>query len=436
MKRAWFFLKYLIFKPKALLEFQKLIKLSNTPFNEKGEEALKSFKKIFEHAYKNSQYYSNKYSQSDIAPEDIITKEDICKIPTITKEELREHLNDILTVPKDTRYIGVGSTGGSTGIPMLYYSDKRLPLEAFAWRYLDWWGLKPWDDGAFIWRMRRTGRLANLINKLAWWPVKKIRLDSSILTDEILHEFARRINKAHPPLIQGYIGSIYEFALFIEKNNIKIHSPKAIWVTSAPITVFQRNLIERVFDAPVYNEYGSSEIPWIAAQCAERKYLHVNTEGRYLEILNPDSNGVGDIVVTDLLNYAFPLIRYEIGDRSRLIDEPCSCGRSLPLIDEVKGRIGDTIIIPDLGKLDGSYLTTIFDKYPQSVLNFQIVQHENFSITIRIVPNHNYKNWKDEVELVRNKLATLTEGRISIKLETCREIPSDRGKSRYIIKET
>ncbi|MCK9609088.1 MAG: hypothetical protein M0R33_21855 [Methylomonas sp.] len=435
MKKYIFYIKYIFYKPRAVFFFNDLKCSSNSNRNIIDEQSFRKFVHIFKHAFEYSPFFYKKYTEAGLDLESIKTKEDIIKIPILTKQEVKDNLFDILTVKPNHNNLGKGVTGGSTGAPMTYFSDKKLPLEAFAWRYLSWWGLVPWDNGAFIWRMTRKGKLKNFINVLAWWPVKKIRLDASFLDDKKFELFAKNINKLKPSLIQGYIGAVYELCLYIEKNKVDIFSPKAIWVTSAPITKFQREVIERVFKAPLYNEYGSSEIPWIAAQCKQRKYLHVNAEGRYLEILNTDYNGEGDIIITDLLNYHFPLIRYELGDRTKFIDTKCGCGCNLPLIDEVKGREGDVIIVPNIGKIDCSFLTTIFDPYPEAIKAFQLIQHKNFDITLKVVPNTSYALWEKQVNIVKDNLILLTKNKLRVDVEQCCEILSDRGKSRYIIRE-
>lgn len=435
MKKYIYWFKYWFYKKNAISFYKELSLSQNLNQAELEQVSVNKCIKLINYAYENSDFYKKKYDNANVHINEIKTKEDILKLPILTKKEVKENLNLILTIDKANNNLGKGATGGSTGTPMVYYLDKRIPNESFAWRYLNWWKLSPWDDGVFIWRKTRQSFISSLMNKLAWWPVKKIKLDASILTKDKLETIVEKINKNKPRLIQGYIGSVYEVASFIDNFKIQIHSPIAIWVTSAPVMEYQKLFIEKVFKAPLYNEYGSSEIPWIAAQCNEQEHLHVNVEGRYLEIVNTDENGEGDIIITNLLDYYFPLIRYELGDRSKFVKDKCNCGINLPLISEVKGRSGDTIEIPELGKIDASYLTTIFDKFPNSILAFQIVQHKNYSITIKYVPNLEYDNYKNEVDDVFTLFTKIVENKIVVRLSQEIEILSDRGKSRYIIKE-
>jgi len=436
LKKSIFIWKYKLYKPLALNFFSDLKKSSILPDSIIRADSFVRFKNIFEYAYNNNIYYREKYEKAGIRPGDIKTVQDIHKIPTLTKQDVKENILKILAYSNSSRNIVKGSTGGSTGVPMTYFYDKRIPLESFAWRYLNWWGLDPWDDGAFIWRRTRVTELMNFINKVAWWPVKKIKLDASHLNDATLNNFVRLINLKKPKLIQGYVGAIHELALHIKENNLLIHTPKAIWVTSAPVSIIQRSLIETTFKAPLYDEYGSSEIPWIAAQCKLRKGLHVNSEGRFLEIIGADENGEGDVVITDLLNYSFPFIRYELGDRTKFLDKKCGCGVNLPLISNVKGRAGDMIVLSNNQKYDGSFLTTIFDEVPDAVVSFQIIQKKSNKLVLRVAPNYNNLKWRNEVEMVLLNLSKIIGAENSVILEIVDKIISDRGKTRYIINET
>lgn len=427
--------KYFIHKKSAYPFFESLLNSQSWSKAKIDDNGLKNFIRIYKYAFINSPYLRNKYIKAGLNIDFIKTESDILKVPTLTKQEVKDNFSSILTVSLNNKFLGKGATGGSTGTPMTFFTDRRLPVEAFAWRYLEWWGLKPWDDGAFIWRMPKRTKVETLMNRIAWWPIKKIRLDATVLSETQFNIFSKKLIRHKPKLIQGYVGAVYEYACYVLSKGIIIDFVEAVWVTSAPLADFQRKIIEDAFKAPVYIEYGSSEIPWIAAQCNEKEHLHINSEGRYLEIVNKDSNGLGDIIITDLLNKSFPLIRYELGDKSALVQTSCPCGIKLPLIAEVKGRKGDIITIPNVGKIDASFLTTIFDDFPQSIMSFQLIQHKNLNITLKVVPNRNYTFWQDEIDVVLKNLRKMVKNHVTIEVSLVEEIKSDRGKTRFIIRE-
>lgn len=395
-------------------------------------EIYEKFKKIFSHAYNHSKYLNKKYSISNINPSRINSINDISKIPILKRSEIKNYADEILTVSLKKNFINSGATGGSTGFPLKYYHDKRVPVEAFSWRYLYRWGIKPWNSGAYLWRMKNMTKFSKMLNFLLWWPTKKIRLDATLLNDSKFDFFIGKINKHKPKIIQGYVGAIFEFAKYIKINNIYVNSPKFVWVTSAPLSIHHRNIIENCFGCPVMNEYGSSEIPWIAAQKHKDSPMFINTEGRYLELINIDESGYGDVIITDLLNFSFPLIRYELGDRAKFVKID---GKNHLAIEAIKGRSGDEIEIPNFGKLDSSYLTTIFDEFPSSIESFQIVQKKNFDIILRVVPSSIDKNNLAIINSIKKQLEKKIQNKVSIDLDLVDQINNDRGKTRYIIKE-
>lgn len=440
MKESIFKIKYKLYKPQTFNYYKYLLLSQHKSKYDIEKESFEKFKKIFSHAYYYSSYYHKKYLEADIKPDMIKSLNDLDLIPSLTKEEIRTHFNSLTTQKINLKYIGVSTTGGSSGTPLKTLFDKRVPVEAFGWRYLNCWKLNPWDDGAYIWRMVRKNEILNTLNQILWWPTKKIRLDASYLDDIKLAAFRNKINKYRPKLIQGYVGAITEFAEYLNRNKLTIHSPASIWVTSAPISKVQRNIIEEVFKAPVYDEYGSSEIPWLAAQCSKKQLLHINAEGRLIEVVDEKNKKVGydhegKLFITDLLNYYFPLIRYENGDKGTLSSAECACGSNLPLLYPVKGRVSDTIRSPQGRALDGSFLTTVFDNHIEYIKNFQFYQSIDYKIILKIVPNKEMPDWKKYINDVVQNLKIKVFFDFVLDLEIKDEIISDRGKTRFIISE-
>jgi phenylacetate-CoA ligase len=256
-------------------------------------------------------------------------------------------------------------------------------------------------------------------------------------TDNML-EFIKECRVKKPPLLQGYVGALYHLAQYIDENNIDAWRPHAIWGTSSPIKEPQRALIEKVFKAPYYDQYGSCEVTWISAQCEKQEGLHINHEGRFVEFVDDNNNEkptgeTGKILITDLDNYAFPLIRYENGDLGRRIDSPCSCGRALPLMDKVQGRISENVYLPNGTVLSGEYLTTIFDDYAEQINQFQVKQEEDYSLHIYYVPNTAAYGDINIEKKLRNVFKEKTQQTVPVHFHSVNSIADDRGKLRFII---
>lgn len=425
-------IKYLMFRKKAVVLYEEYLQNSKIKEEELKSLQLKRVINIFNHAKKNSKFYNKKYSSFEIN-----TFEDWEKIPITSKEEIRSNTNTIL-IERNNRKTRKVTTGGSTGVPLTVYHDKSFPDEVLGWRMMNWWGLDPSCDKAIIYRKVRKGIKA-FLNAVLWYPTKRIFLDASNMSSKEMKKFLDKLLKIKPPLIQGYVGGVMEFAQFCEKERVKIDFIKAVWVTSSPLSEPNRVFIEKIFNSKVYDQYGCSEVFWLAAECEKQNGLHVFSDFRFIEILNEKGESVkneeyGDIVITDLTNYVFPLIRYGNGDRGRYLEKNCSCGVTLPLIDKVKGRISDNIKLPGSKVIAGEYLTTVFDDMPDSVKEFQIYQHSDFKIDLICVPTEK-ENSRDICEKKRKQLEELTENKVPVKLMFVLEIEHNAGKTRFIISE-
>ncbi len=260
------------------------------------------------------------------------------------------------------------------------------------------------------------------------------------MNEESVREFLKHFNRMGQAILQGYVGGLNYLAEFIQASGTTITPPPAVWSTAAPLSRVQRMLFEKTFKAPVYDQYGSCEVYFIAAECRRHEGLHIHADVVHLDFVGENgaevsSGTTGKIAVTDLMNYAFPLIRYINGDTGHAIENSCSCGMSLPLMGPVLGRISETMHFPNHVVIAGEYFTQIFDNYPDAIRAYQVVQRRDCSLVVRVVPNISKDGLDPVLACVSAVLREKTQGSVPIHMEIVSEIPSDRGKLRYIIKE-
>lgn len=435
-------LKIKLYSPSAIQYYQQLLRNQYMSDDELYQLNWEKRKKILLHAWDNTPYYREKYSSEGLRRQDIlsITPDEFLLLPVLTRREIKNNFNTIITTNISKRYLRLITTGGSTGEPLSIFHDKRFYGEVLVWRMLSWWGVSYGANQAIAWRITRKSWTSRFINTLIWWPTRRIHLDASSMSESAVNFFIRKFNYLRPPLLKGYVGAIDHLANVILEKKINIHSPEAVWVTAAPLSQVHRKRIESAFKAPVYDQYAFSEIFWVAAQCSERKGLHIFSDARHVEFLNeigkPSmSDELGRIVVTDLENYAFPLIRYENGDLGKALANKCTCGINLPLMDSVRGRISDNVYLPDGTVISGEYLTTIFDDFPDAVTAFQIYQISDYSLVIKVVPNRKFQKFPYVREHVRQTLYQKVYGQVNVTVKIVDEIISDRGKTRFVVSE-
>jgi phenylacetate-CoA ligase len=192
-----------------------------------------------------------------------------------------------------------------------------------------------------------------------------------------------------PRFVIGYASALHLFAKFlIERPYLRIR-PHAVKSTAEVLTDNERPVIEKAFQCPIYNFYGSREVNNLAAECPAHMGLHINALTRFIEIVDemgqPTEPGApGRILVTDLVNYAMPFIRYEIEDLGCWGETPCRCGRSFPLLGKVLGRKSDFIVTPAGKLIHGEFFTHLFYDMPP-VTAFQLIQESLNDIRLHVV---------------------------------------------------
>jgi phenylacetate-CoA ligase len=336
-----------------------------------SEEKIKEFQwrrleNLLKHSYESVPYYKDIFNNLNIDIKNSITIEEFQKIPLLDKEIMTKNRTQLLSTRYRASDYIVDTTSGSTGKKLIFYLEKKQRRDdyfryAAFWRCMEWVDVDIYDKSAKLW-----GSLVDLTapkkikNRLKKFIFPTLLLSSYNLTPEMMASYAKKIIRYKPKVIIGYSSALYLFAKYLEEKQIEIRGIKGVISSAETLYQHQRDIIESVFKCKVFNRYGSREFDTIAHECMEHKGLHISAENVFVEILdtagNPCKPGTrGRIVITDLDNYVFPFIRYEIGDIGILSDRKCGCGRGLPLIEAIEGRTWDVIVGANGNQLIGSF---------------------------------------------------------------------------------
>lgn len=437
LQRIIFHFKTRVLRPKIYTQYlQKEKFLTTSSAEDIGTLNLKQRQLLIQHAYNNSTYYKELIDSCNLNINKFDPEVDFIQIPITTRNNLRANFKSIKSFDSSIKNSYKISTSGTTDKPLLLLHDRRFYMAPLQWRLLNWWGLKPYMNKAFIYRYPRSF-FKKIANSLLWWPTSRIFLAGTEMNPATMKSFAIKLNRVKPNLLQGYVDVVYEFALFLMDNDITIYPPKAVWVTAGPLFDYQRNVMEKVFKAPVYNQYGSTEVMMISAECKMQKGLHVMTDTVHVEILDENNNPVekgewGKIVLTDLTNYAFPIIRYEIGDYGRMLPFECSCGVNLPLMDRVMVRKAFKITSSLGNELDIEYLSTVFDEYPAAVRFFQFEQQDNNVVFLYYKPE-GAKNIDSIIAQVVSNIKSVVSDEFVIIPKKITQVQKVNGKVPFVI---
>lgn len=353
---------------------------------------LKKLRELLIHANNNVPFYRKMFNENKINPSEIKSTDDLSQLPIINKDIINENLKNLLSKNYKKNELIKSMTGGSSGNPLNFYIDRNWMASNMgaAYRSWSWAGYHPGNKMLYLWGAQRDLKKPNKIGLIRDKLLRVVKLNAFRLTNQNMAEYAKIINKFKPKIINSYSSSIFTFAEYIHNNKIELYKPNAILTTADMISEQKRNFVRDVFNCELLDYYSGRETSFQAAECPEHNGYHMAIENAVVEFLKdgkPVSPGEpGKIVITDLTNYATPLIRYEIGDIGIPSDENCSCGIKLPLMKSVKGRILDNIITPDGKNIGGVFFRTIIAKYNFSgIKRYQIIQTEINQLLMKIV---------------------------------------------------
>jgi phenylacetate-CoA ligase len=356
------------------------------------EIQFEALKRLVAHAFEHSAYYRDEWKRGGLQPNLLQTPADFRHWPIIDGQTILENRLRMRAALPGMRLIA-HSTGGSSGVPLHFDLDTdSYARRTAAWhRGYSWEGAAPGTKQLYLWgvALGQRPQWRNWKDRLYNRLHRRLVLNSFEMSDERVPDFLRRLNAYRPEVVVAYTSPLYEFARELDARGLKPYQPKTIICGSEKLHSFQRSVIEKVFQAPVFETYGSREFRLIGAECDRREGFHLTMENLLVEVLDdagrPTPRGEeGNVVVTDLHNYGMPFIRYFNGDRAVAGWEKCTCGRGLPLLKKVVGRRIDILETPDGRIIPGIFFPHLLKDYP-AVKRFQVVQQALDSVQLRVV---------------------------------------------------
>lgn len=341
-------------------------------------------------------------------------------ISPLTRGELREAFPLCTAATMFPEAFYKESTSGSTGEPITFFGDygmlnKRLAVRR---RFLRWINKKP---GKVIKIMEKDRR--GLESEGILFPCRSPRQ----LEEKRLSLYP--LISATPIILEGVTSFLVHLARLIEAENI-FTNIQGIITFGEHVTPPERELLERVFSAPVFRYYASQEIGAIAQECEYHDGLHINTEWLRVEIVDDEGRAVptrttGRVLITMFENKVMPFIRYEIGDRAKFIPDACRCGRTLPRI-EFEGRLKDTIALPNGRESHFLEIGPAFWKFFDYIQNYQIVQETIDSLYFYVVPRDSNFFTKSICQEIENGVTAILDAPMSVKVFIAEKVPYEQ----------
>lgn len=407
--------------PSLWSTFEQLKKSEKFTVDELEELQLTKLKHLLKVAKKESTFYKTSLDHIDV-DRDICNLKDIVKLPLLTKETVLNSSEDIQLRRLKGKHFKA-KTSGSTGRPLVFYRNESADSfnRAAIIRGYSWYKVNPWDKNGYFWGFNFSA-ITKFKTKLLDRIQNRFRLFSYKPSE--LEQFSKKINSA--VYIHGYSSMIYQLAKYQMTHNIA--PPKHLKLvkgTSEKIWPEYQQAIKQAFNVPMISEYGAAESGIIAFECPGG-HMHITMEGVIVEEVDEE------ILVTNLELTSFPLIRYRLGDYIKLApkNKTCSCGMSHRILEEVTGRIGQTIYglksqYPSL------YFYYVFKNLGNQghYFNYQILQKKKGHLEVLIEQTVN----SNQLELIYSEMDKYFEEDMTYDLKDGAVLLRENGKLKSFI---
>jgi phenylacetate-CoA ligase len=386
-----------------------------------------SLDQLLKHASTNINYYKGLNVPPNSDPYTWLKQ-----FPILTKQKIKDNLNDLMLTHGDTKNLVKESSSGSSGIQGTIYMSKKENAYSQATLILLWeWAGYRLGDTILQLGMttQRSGvkKIKDIILRTEYQQA--FNIDRQV----VLNAFK---GKPHD-FFGGYASGLYEYANFAKEAGITNIKFKSVISWGDKMFPHYRKTIEEVFHTKVFETYGCTEGIVISGAC-EYGNQHILSPHVHLELIDANGNEVapgeqGFVVVTRLDAYTMPLIRYYLGDIAvrKKTEEVCPCGRKLPMLEKIIGRDTDIVVTASGKKLIVHFFTGIFEHVPE-IRQFRVIQHSIENIEIEIIPSKEFSF--DVVEKVKSRIYELATETFPIKFTVVEKIPpTASGKPQIIM---
>jgi len=411
------------------------------PMDEMRKLQEKRLQSLVARAYEKSAVYKRKFDEVGVKPSDINTLDDIVKIPLTddVKDIRNATFEEKLAVPFSEIKMFHSTSGTTTGIPEPIPYTANDVKAFFEGESRGRWtmGARPHDVVQILTGFdcchrgyTEMGATCLLLSAGRGFIDKQISLTQTAGVTIIEHM---------PSLMLKYFERAMELGFDVRKSKLRYVSGVGEgWAES------YKKKVEQDYGLPFKTLWGSVELGVASAECEERNGMHIFSDLVYLEILDPETGAPlpdgeeGEVVVTALLmNEAFPLIRYKVGDVSKILPyEPCACGRTHPRMLPIKGRISQIVKVTDkkVMPLDIEEVMASIDGLAE---NYQIVLDKPGELE-RLKVKMEYKSGVTDLSALRSRVEETIHNNLGVESEIelleIGSIVSETFKAQRIIK--
>ncbi|HWB28810.1 MAG TPA: hypothetical protein VG738_25225 [Chitinophagaceae bacterium] len=394
--------------------------------------------KLLQHAFATVPFYKEAFLKNgfDAASLRNITTDTLHRLPVLSKEDLRTYGASAMLSSIREKDGAFFASSGSTGTPTQIMYSHAMHQRWFAiyeLRVRNWPGVSSFIPRGMIGGRRiLPGAGARPPFYRYNYFEKQVYFSAYHINPQTAENYVKGMRRYGVQYMTGYAASNFFLARFFKELGIEAPQLKCVITSSEKLTQEMRDTFALVYGCKTFDGWGSVEACGLITEC-EHGNLHISPDAGILEILDGNMQPVkpgqeGNVYCTGLLNYDQPLIRYKIGDRMISSGKICSCGREMPVVQEIAGRIEDVI----LGR-DGREMVrfhSIFNGL-HTIKKSQVIQETLDDITVKVVTEGRLE--QGGVDLIKQRIQSQL-GDVKVIVEEVQEIPlTGNGKFKAVV---
>jgi phenylacetate-CoA ligase len=313
---------------------------------------VRQLEPLLRHAHESVPWYRERWA-GKFDPDDTLSYDAIRRLPLLTRRDIQDGFTRMRSdrFPPHHGQVEERTTSGSTGAPVRFLGTglDAVFWNAFTLRDHSWHRRDLSSKLAVIRRETTASRHDN------WGPATQgVVATGPAVSESVQSDVATLfdwLRAERPGYLLSYPSLIRDLAKHGLERGLALDGLLEVRSIAESVGEDVRDLCRSAWGASVTDVYSASEVGYLALQCPDQPGYHVQSEGVLLEVLDdrgePCTPGeVGRVVVTGLRNFAMPLVRYDIGDYAE-VGDPCPCGRGLPVLRRILGRVRNTLVTAD-----------------------------------------------------------------------------------------
>ena len=429
-------------RDKGIDHMKLILRNTETSLGEEIEQLqLSALQNLLIYAYDHVPYYTDLLNRLKIKPESFRTLDDFQQLPCLSKADVRENYNRLISRHIKRGRVFQSHTSGTTGSPLSFLLSIEVEdlYEAAVAQHRLWNGynqqnliasfggkviVSPSEEHLPLWRYSPPDHL--------------VIFSAFHLKSKIMRVYVDEIRRLGIRYLKGYPSNLNILATYLESIDEYLPMEK-VFTGSEPLYPPVRTLLEDRFKTHIADFYGDSERSVLAYQCEYGSY-HVCSLNSFVEITGKNGEclpqgQIGLVTGTNLNNYAMPLIRYRNGDVSSITALHCPCGRHGSIMSQVQTKLEDIVLTKDDRAISPSALTHPFKPIPpRAILISQLYQQQKGELMIRIVPGPEFSQLA--VSQLMEGFNMRFQGLLNVSVECVSDIPrTASGKYRWVISQ-